>query len=168
MNPILESSVLVRTLRWLARDSFVARGVKAVLGSFARVDEAFARAAAEKESHDDPEQLGVILRGSAIVRAADAVLSAPSAAWESARVRPIVDDIRRTIASMPVPQRIRLLGWMLGVALLTRAALYVLSGATLTSATLAVWAVVAIVALIMMTVSQQIAIGWHDWNERRK
>jgi hypothetical protein len=168
MNPILESSVLARTLRWLARESYVASGVKAVLRVFGRVDEAFARAAADKESRAEPERVTSILRDSAIVRAVDTALSAPFAAWEHARVRPFVDDVRATVAAMPVPHRIRLLGWMLAVALATRAALYVLSGAPVTAATLLVWSGVLAVALVMMTVCRQIAVAWDEWQQRKR
>ncbi len=168
MNQILESSVVVRTFRWLTQDSVVASGVKSVLRFFGCVDRAFARASADKASHADPAHLTAILRASAIVRAGDALFSAPFAAWEHARVRPLFDEVRAGVVAMSLPQRVRLAGWMLAVALITRAALYVLSGATVTSATLAVWGVVLMLALVLMTASRQIAVGWNEWKQRMR
>jgi hypothetical protein len=167
VNQILESSVVVRTLRWLTQDSFVASGVKSVLRLFGRVDRAFARASADKQSQIDPARITAILRSSAIVRVGDAMLSAPFAAWEHARVRPFVEDVRASVLAMSVAERIRLLGWMVAVALATRSVLYVLSGATLTGATLAVWGIVLMVSLIMMTAPRQIAAGWAEWKRRK-
>ena len=168
MNQILESSIVVRTLQWLARESIVASGVKFVLRVFARVDKAFARASAEKELQVDHERLASILRNSTIVRTVDAAFSAPLAAWDHSRLRPHVDDLRATVSAMPVPQRIRLLGWMLAVAVLTRATLYVLSGAPITDTTLVVWGIVLATAIGMMTASQPLAVGWEEWKRRNR
>ncbi len=167
MNQIIESSVVVRVFRWLTRDSVVAAGVKSLLGVFSSVDQAFARASADKESQVDQERLRSVLKTSVIVRAVDAVFSAPFAAWEHARVRPIVDDVRAGVTEMSMPQRIRLGGWMLAVGVITRATLYVLSGATVTGATLAVWGIVVMVSVVMMIASRQVAVGWNEWKRRK-
>lgn len=167
MNHIVESSVAVRAFRWFTRDSFVATGSRAVLRVFSRVDQAFERAAADKEAQVDPERVRSMLRSSAIVRAVDALFSAPFAAWDHSRVRPFVEDVRASVVAMSVAERIRLAGWMVAVALVTRSVLYVLSGATLTGATLAVWGIVLTVSLVMMTASRQMAAGWADWKRRK-
>lgn len=168
MNQIFESSIVVRTLRWLARDSLVASAVRWTLRLFSRVDRAFARASADKDAQVDPARVHAMLRASWIVRAIDRGFSAPFAAWEHSRVRPFVDDLRAQIAAMTVPERIRLSGRMLAVALATRALLYVLSGASLTAPTLAVWGVVLAAALVLMSLPGQVAAGWDEWKRRKR
>jgi hypothetical protein len=45
--------------------------------------------------------------------------------------------------------------------------MYLVSGATLTDTTLAIWAVVAGLGAFMMTASRSVAAAWDDWKQRR-
>ena len=168
MNPVLDSGEVVPAWVRVVRDSAVASGVRSALRPFRRIDEAFARAAADKEALMARERVGALVRDSAILRAADVLWSAPQAAWPQARVRPFADRVRATIAAMPLPRRIRLLGAMLAVALVTRSALGVLGGAPLTAPTLQVWGTVLASAIVMMSAPRQVAAGWHERRRRSR
>ena len=63
-------------------------------------------------------------------------------------------------------QRVRLLGWMVVVALATRIALYLFSRAPVTPITLLLWALVAAVAALMMIAPRPVAAAWSDWRAR--
>jgi hypothetical protein len=168
MNRVVESSVVVQTLRWLARESVVAAWVRRALRPFQRLDDAFARASADKASQVDPVHLYALIRESRAVRTLDQAFSLPSSAWVHSRARPFIESIAQTVAVMPVWERIRLLGWMLAVAVITRAALYMAGGEPVTAATLAVWGMVILTALLMIVGSRHIAVAWEQWNRRRR
>ena len=165
---LLESSVIVRTAQWLTRESRLAAAVTAGVRMFRRLDDAFARASADKQSSIEPARLEAMRQGSRVVRMLEAVFSAPFDAWDHSRLRPFVDAQRRTVDAMAPWERVRLLGWMLAVGVVTRAALFVASGAELMTATGLVWGIVLAAALLMMTACRQIAAAWQVWKERRR
>ena len=168
MRRVFESSVVVRTAQWLTRESRLAAAVKAGVGVFRRLDEAVARASADKQSPIEPVRFEAMMQGSRVVRMLDAVFSAPFDAWDHSRLRPFVDAVRRTVDAMAPWERVRLLGWMLAVGIVTRAALFAASGAEVTTATGIVWGIVLAFALVMMRACRQIAVAWQIWKERRR
>ena len=100
-------------------------------------------------------------------RPIDHLFAAPGLAWQDSRTRPYVDTLVAAVRALSSAERVRLLGWMLAVALVTRAVLYVVSGAQLTMTTLVVWGMVMAVAAIMMAAAHPVANAWDDWNARR-
>ena len=164
----LESSVVVRTARWLTRESWLAAAVKAGVGVFRRLDEAVARASADKDSSIEPVRFDAMVEESWVVRTLAAVFSAPFDAWDHSRLRPFVDSLRRTVDAMAPWERVRLLGWMLSVGVVTRAGLFVAGGDEVTTTTGIVWGGALAVAVLLMRACRQIAVAWQVWNERRR
>jgi hypothetical protein len=163
-----ESSVVVRIARRLTGGSSIVR-VLAVAGRpFRALDAAFARASREKAERIDEERVTMVVRESRIVRAADQLMSAPARAWTDARVRRLVDPVRHAVAAMTVSERVQLLGWMLTVAVVTRAALYVVTTGRPTLTTTAIWASLAAAGVLMMALRERIAVGWQAWLRRER
>jgi hypothetical protein len=164
---VLESSVLVRTLRRVGRTSLLVTGLSALGRGFRRIDQAIAQAAAEKNAAEDAPRVRAIVAGSRLVQALDRLFSAPAVAWRYSRVRPIVESVQASVRELELSQRIRLLGWMIIVAVVTRAALFVLVGNRPSAVTLGIWAIVVVVGAFMMSAPAQIGAAWVDWRRRR-
>lgn len=162
-----DSSVIVRTVRWLGQDSILAGACRAVWRGLKQVDAAIARAAADKDARADDERLRSVLQGSRVFHAIDRLFSAPALAWQDSRVRGVFESTRAAFLELPLWQRVRLLGWMVLVALLTRIALYLFSRAPVTTVTLLLWALVAGVSALMMMAPRPVAAAWTDWRARR-
>lgn len=167
MSAWRDSSVIVRTVRWLGEDSVVAGAWRAVRGGFTRVDAAIARAAADKDARSDDERLRAVLEGSRVFHAIDRLFSAPALAWHDSRARDVYESTRVAFLELPLWQRVRLLGWMVLVALVTRIALYLYSGADVTTVTVILWGLLAGVSALMMAAPRQVAAAWTDWRARR-
>jgi len=162
-----ESSVVVRTVRWLGRDSLIAGACRAVWRGVTRFDAALVRAAADKDPRSDDERLRSVLEGSKVFHALDRLFSAPALAWQDSRARGVFESTRDAFLELPLWQRVRLLGWMVLVALVTRIALYLFSRAEVTTITLLLWALVAGVSALMMMAPRPVAAAWTDWRARR-
>jgi hypothetical protein len=167
MSEWSESSVVVRTVRWLGQDSVIAGACRGVWRGLQRFDAAIVRAAADKDPHGDDERLRSVLEGSKVFQALDRLFSAPSLAWQDSRARGVYESTRAAFLELPMWQRVRLLGWMVLVALGTRIALYVFSRAEITRVTLLLWGLVAAVSALMMIAPQPVAAAWTDWRARR-
>lgn len=166
MSPWIDSSIVVRTARWLGQDSILAGACRAVWRGLKQFDAAIARAAADKDPAGDDERLRSVLQGSRVFQAVDRVFMAPSLAWETSRARGIFETTRAAVLELALWQRVRLLGWMVVVALATRIALYLFSRAPVTPITLLLWALVAAVAALMMIAPRPVAAAWSDWRAR--
>jgi hypothetical protein len=164
---VRESSVLVQTLRRAGRTSVVMRGLSAVGRAFRRFDAALARAAAEKQSGEDTARARAIIADSRVVQALERLFSAPSLAWQDSRVRPLVESIQGSVRQLELSQRVRLIGWMIVVAVMTRAALYVLVGNRPSAVTLGIWTIVVAIGVFMMAAPAQIGVAWVEWRQRR-
>src|SRR5262249_10509075 len=125
---VRDSSVLVQTFRRAARTSVIVAGFSAIGRWFRRLDQAIANAAAGKESPGDSARARAIIADSRVVQALERLFSAPSLAWQDSKVRPIVESIRDNVRQLQLAERVRLIGWMIVVAVVTRAALFVLIG----------------------------------------
>ena len=161
-----DSSVTVRTARWLGQDSIVAGACRAVWRRLALLDAALARASADKDGREDDERVREVLRGSRIFKAIDRLFAAPALAWEGSRTRTVVESTRSAFLSLPMWQRVRLIGWMVLVALVTRILLYLFSRAPVTTITLLFWALVAGVSALMMLAPHPVAAAWIDGRAR--
>ena len=162
-----DSSFVVRMVRWLGQDSPIARACCAIGRGLRRLDSAIARAAADKDAQRDDEQLRAVLQGSRVFHAIDRLFSAPALAWQDSRARQVFESTRDAFLDLPLWQRVRLLGWMVVVALCTRVALYLVSGEAVTTITLLLWAMVAGVGALMMGAPRPVAAAWTDWRARR-
>lgn len=162
-----ESSVVVRTARWLGTGSLVAAAGRGVWRWLQAFDMAVARAAADKDGGSDDERLRAVLHGSRVFNFIDRLFSAPSLAWGDSRARAVFESTRTAFLALPLWQRVRLLGWMVLVALVTRIALYLFSRADVTTVTLLLWALVAGVSALMMMAPRPVAAAWTDWRARR-
>jgi hypothetical protein len=168
MTSIIESSLVVRALRRVVQSSYVV-GVFRFLGrGWTRIDDVLARAVADSRHIAGADRLADVAGDSRVFQMLDRVVNAPSAAWADSRVRPWFESSRAGVLALPPWQRVRLIGWMVVVGVVTRGAMYVLSGATLTNATLAIWAVVAALGAFMLTASRSVAAAWDDWKRRRQ
>ena len=167
MNAVFESSAIVRTLRRFGQSSVLVAGLVAIGRAFRRVDEAIARAAADKASAEDHARARAIIADSRLVQAVERLFTAPAVAWRYSRARPIVESIQADVRALDPPQRVRLLGWMIVVAVVTRAALFVAVGNRPSAITLAVWGVVVAVGAIMMAAPSPISVAWVEWRERQ-
>lgn len=164
---VLESSVIVRTLRRIVRTSLLVTGLSALGRGFRRIDRAIAQAAAEKNAAEDAPRVRAIIADSRLVQALDRLFSAPSVAWRYSRVRPLVESVQASVRQLDLGERIRLLGWMIVVAVVTRAALFVLVGNRPSAVTIGVWAIVAAIGAVMMSAPAQIGVAWVEWRRRR-
>ena len=162
-----ESSVVVRTVSRLGRDGILAGACRAVWRGFKQFDAAIARAAADKNARTDDERLRSVLQGSRVFHAIDRIFSAPALAWQDSRARGVFESTRAAVLELPLWQRVRLLGWMVLVALVTRIALYLFSRADVTTVTLLLWAIVAGISALMMMAPRPVAAAWTDWRARR-
>jgi len=167
MNAVFESSVIVRTLRRWGPSSVLVAGLLAIGRAFRRVDEAIARAAADKASAEDHARARAIIADSRLVQAVERLFTAPAVAWRYSRVRPMVESIRDDVRALDPALRVRLLGWMIVVASVTRAALFVAVGNRPSAITLAVWGIVVAVGAIMMAAPASISVAWAEWRGRR-
>ena len=167
MNPVFESSVIVRSLRRFGQSSRLVAGLVAIGSAFRRVDEAIARAAVDKASAEDHARARAIIADSRLVQAIERLFTAPAVAWRYSRARPIVESIQADVRALDPAQRVRLLGWMIVVAVLTRAALFVAVGNRPSAITLVVWGVIVAVGAIMMAAPAAISVAWADWKDRR-
>jgi hypothetical protein len=162
-----ESSVVVRSARWLGRESLVAGMIRGVWRRLRAFDAAVARAAADKDGHGDDERLRAVLRGSKVFNAVDRLFAAPALAWEDSRTRGAYESTKSAFLALPLWQRVRLIGWMVLVALTTRIALYLVSRAPVTAVTVILWALVALAGALMMLSPRPVAAAWTDWRARR-
>jgi hypothetical protein len=167
MNPMLESSGVVEFSRRVARGSIVLAPFRWLASGIRAFDEALARAVADKDGADDTERIAEVARTSRVVQGIDRLFAAPGLAWQDSRARPLVESLAAAVRALSSAERVRLLGWMLAVALVTRALLYVVSGAELTPTTLTVWGVVFAIAAVMMAAAGPVANAWDDWKARR-
>jgi hypothetical protein len=150
-----ESSVVVRMARAIGR-------------TFRSIDNGLARAAAERNAADDADGARVrrIIRDSRVVQFVDGLFAAPERAWRHSKSREIVIGAVSTINALELPQRVRLFGWMALVAIVTRGGIFVMTGNTPSSVTLAFWGVLAGVGAFMMAAPRQVAAAWLDWRQR--
>lgn len=114
MSEVLESSAIVRAVRRLESTT-----------RLASVDRAIAYALAEKASSDDESRVRAIVADSRLVQILERVFEAPALAWRHSRVRSAAEGMVVTFHALDVPQRIRLIGWTMVVAAVTRACLTV-------------------------------------------
>lgn len=161
-----DSSIVVRAARWFGRESAIGAAGRRVWQGVEAVDRAVARAAADKDDRDDDERLRAVLRGSRVFNAVDRAFAAPAIAWRHSRARTLYESTASAFLALELWQRVRLLGWMLTVALATRILLYLFSRAPVTAVTLLLWALAASAAAIMMAVPQPVAAAWTDWRRR--
>jgi hypothetical protein len=149
--------------------SVVVRGVRAIARSLRSLDEGMTRAAADKDrrTEADAGRVRAIIADSRLVQAIERLFAAPAVAWPHSRVRAAVSRARHTVMALEPFQRVRLLGWMIVVAVTTRAALYVLAGNRVSSPTLAIWALVFGAGAFMMAVPRSVAVAWVEWRRRR-
>lgn len=162
-----ESSIVVRSARWLGRESVVAAMIRAAWRRLRAFDAAVARAAADKDGHGDDERLRAVLRGSRVFNAVDRLFAAPALAWEESRARSAYESTKGAFLALPLWQRVRLLGWMVLVALATRVGLYLFSRAPVTTVTVILWTLVALAGALMMASPRPVAAAWTDWRARR-
>jgi hypothetical protein len=167
MTSMIESSLVVRALRRVAQNSLGVALFRVIGRRWEGIGDALGRAAADRNRAPDRGGFADVARDSRVVKAIDRLISVPSAAWDGSRVRPWFESSRAGVLALPPSQRVRLIGWMLVVGVVTRAAMYLVSGATLTDTTLAIWAVVAGLGAFMMTASRSVAAAWDDWKQRR-
>lgn len=152
-----------------ARDSsLVVRAIRAVARGLRSLDEGLARAAADKNAHADAEEMRVraIVADSRLVQLLDRLFAAPSLAWRHSRARVVVMSAIDAVSALELSQRVRLLGWMIVVAVTTRGALYVLAGNSVTMWTLSVWGLLFGVGLFMMAAARSVAVAWVEWRDR--
>ena len=149
--------------------SVIVRGVRAIGRTLRSLDDGLARAAADRNAREDADEARVraIVADSRLVRMVERLFAAPSLAWQHSRARSITRGAVDTFNALALPERVRLLGWMILVAVGTRAALYVLAGNAPTAATLTAWGAVAAVGLFMMAAAGAVAAAWVDWRRRR-
>jgi hypothetical protein len=133
------------------------------------LDEGLANAAAAKDAnaHGDAERVRAIVADSRLVQMLDGLFGAPAIAWRHSRVRAIVMRALESVAALELSQRVRLLGWMIIVAVTTRGVLYVLAGNSVTTLTLAVWGLLLGVGAFMMAACHSVAAAWVEWRNRR-
>ena len=167
MTAWTDSSIVARTFHRFGRDSVLAGGLRAVWRGLKGLDAAIARAAADKDAQTDDERLRSVLQGSRVFQALDRLFSAPALAWQDSRARGIYESTRTGVLELPLWQRVRLLGWMILVALVTRVTLYIFSRADVTTVTLLLWGLVAAVAALMLIAPRPVAAAWIDWRARR-
>ena len=74
---------------------------------------------------------------------------------------------KKTVNALELSARVRLLGWMIVVAVATRAVLYALAGNALTISTLAVWGLLVGAGVVMMAAAPSVAVAWVEWRKRR-
>jgi hypothetical protein len=165
-----DSSRVVQAFRRLTATSALGRGLRAIGRAFGALDAGIARAAAEKDANADADaaRIRALAADSRFVRALDRLFAAPDVAWEHSRARTFALSVRDTVRALEVWQRVRLLGWMIVVAVTTRGALYAMAGNPLTSPTLAVWGAVIGVGVVMMAAARSVAIAWVEWRRRRE
>ena len=166
---VADSSRVVQAFRRVTATSALGRWLRAVGRAFGALDAGMARAAAEKDANADTDapRIRALAADSRLVRALDRLFAAPEVAWEHSRVRTMVLSVRDTVRALELWQRVRLLGWMMIVAVTTRAALYAMAGNPLTAASLAVWGVIVGVGVVMMAAARSVAIAWVEWRRRR-
>jgi hypothetical protein len=167
MSEVLESSVVVRTLRRLGPTSLLLSGLSSLGRAFQRIDRAIAQAAAEKESPEDASRVRSVVADSRLVQMAERFVEAPSVAWRYSRVRPVVEGLAANVRALDMARRVRLIGWMIVVATVTRAGLFVIVGNRPSLVTLAIWGVVVAVGAIMMAAPAPIGVAWMEWRRRR-
>ncbi|MCC7418340.1 MAG: hypothetical protein IT176_14485 [Acidobacteria bacterium] len=148
--------------------SAIVRGARAVGRTLRSIDEGFARAAADRNAGEDADEARVraIIGGSAIVRVVERCFEAPELAWRHSRARAIAGGAMSAFLALDLPSRVRLIGWMIVVAVVTRGAIHALMGNPLTRWTLVVWGALAFAGLFMMIASRAVAAAWVDWNRR--
>jgi hypothetical protein len=161
---VADSSRLVQAFR----ASALGRGLRAIGRAFGALDAGMARAAAEKDAHADADaaRMRALAADSRLVQALDRLFAAPETAWAHSRARVAALSVRDTVRALELWQRVRLLGWMIVVAVTTRAVLYAMAGNPLTAPTLAAWGVIAGVGVVMMAAARSVAIAWVEWRRR--
>jgi hypothetical protein len=167
MTDLFESSVVVRALKRMAGTSLIVSAFAAIGRAFQRVDRAIEQAAADKESAVDAARVRAIVADSRLVQAIERLCEAPSLAWRHSRARTVFDPVAANVRALDPGQRVRLLGWMIVVATVTRAGLFVLFGNRPSLVALAVWGVIVAVGAIMMAAPAPIAVAWTEWRKRR-
>ncbi|MBZ5558170.1 MAG: hypothetical protein LAO77_12930 [Acidobacteriia bacterium] len=128
-------------------------------GLFERLDRAFARAAAEKESPDAEARAGAVIGDSRVAQTILWVAEATIVAWRASRARSLAGGVAGRVRALDVARRVHLIGWTLLVATVTRAGLYA-AFARPSLVTLGIWGLVVAVGAIMMAAPASIAVAW--------
>lgn len=170
VSSIVESSVVIGAMRRLARDSYVWAMARRVVADPLRHGWTRLRAArrARHVRYDDAPELARLesaVGGSRLFRAAQRGLDLPIESWQTARVARAADAVAGGVRALEMWQRVRLIGWMLVVAVLMGGLVGGFADPPLRELAIGVWLALLALGGTLMWQCRAIAAAWADrWN----
>lgn len=171
MNVFVESSLVIRLLRRVVNGSRVcallvalARGV---LRATHRVEGLIARGVAPRDETATLARVTAVVEDSRLLTTMERCLALPSVAWRHAAAGGRVQAALRQARALEPWQRVRLLGWMLFVAVLTYRLLVGFSDPSIRSVDLIVWGGTLALAVGVMWRCRKVASAWVHWVDAR-
>ena len=171
MNVFVESSLVIRWLRRVVGSSsvctFLVALTRPVLCAARRVEGLIVRVITPRDEAADLARVTVVAEDSRLLIAVERCLALPSAAWRHAAAGECVQAALRQIRALELWQRVRLIGWMLFVAVLTYRLLVGFSDPSIRSVDLIVWGGMLALAVGMMWGCRDVALAWVHWVDTR-
>ena len=164
MNVFVESSLVIKWLRRLVSSSrvcaFLAVLAHPVLRAAHRLEGIIARAVTPPDETAALARVTVVVEDSRLLTAVERCLALPSVAWRHAAAAGCVEAALRWARALEPWQRVRLIGWMFFVAVLTYRLLVGFGDPSARIVPLMVWGGMLALAVGMMWGCRYVASAW--------
>ena len=160
----VESSLVIRWLRRVVSTSkvcaFLVALARPVLRAAHRLEGIIARGVTSRDETAALARVTVVVEHSRLLTAVERCLALPSVAWRHAAAGGCVQAALRQARALEPWQRVRLIGWMLFVAVLTHRLLVGFGDPSTRSVDLMVWGGMLALALGLMWGCRAVASAW--------
>ncbi len=171
MNVFVESSLVIRWLRRVVSTSkvcaFLVALARPVLRAAHRLEGIIARGVTSRDETAALARVTVVVEDSRLLTSVERCLTLPSVAWRHATTGGCVEAALHQARALEPWQRVRLIGWMLFVAVLTYRLLVGFSDPSIRSVDLIVWGGMLALALGLMWGCRDVALAWVHWVDTR-
>ena len=171
MNVFVESSLVIRWLRRVVSSSIVCTFLvvlaRPVLRAARHVEELIARGVTPRDDAAALARVTVMAEDSRLLTVVKGWLALPSATWRHSAAAGCVEAALHQLRGLEPWQRVRLIGWMLFVAVLTYRLLVGFSDPSIRSVDLMVWGGMLALALGLMWGCRDVALAWVHWVHAR-
>lgn len=171
MNVLVESSLVIRWLRRLVSSSracvFLVALARPMLRAARHVEDLIAQGTT---LHNDAAALArvtVVVEDSRLLTVVKGWFAIPCATWRYSVADKLVESVLRHVRALELWQRVRLIGWMLFVAVLTYRLLVGLSDPSIRSMDLITWGGMLVLSLGLMWGCRAVASAWVHRAEAR-
>ncbi len=171
MNVFVESSLVIRWLRRVVSTSrlcaFLAAVARPMLRAARRVEDLIARGVTPHDEAAALARVTVVVEDSRLLTVVKGWLAIPCATWRHSAAGKWVESVLRHVRALEPWQRVRLIGWMLFVAVLTYRLMVGFGDPSARSVALMVWGGMLALSLGLMWGCRKVASAWVHRAEAR-